>query len=252
MHTGSLYNHTRDPEGLLSTLPAIATTLIGCVTSCWLCRVVVRPSSIKSPSEFAQRGFHFAQREEDCHSDPERSGGEESPYFAHAAPETSPTSRLAVLILSGLLSLTLGLLWSLWFPINKNLWTSSYVLFAAGLSLLLLALCYWLIDIRRLNDQPAGRWLLRPWLIFGSNAITAFVVSNFLVELMLWIKVPAGGLVNLTDPTQRISAWLWTYRHIFARHNSTEITSLAFAVAFTALCFIPNWLLWRRKIFLKI
>ena len=136
--------------------------------------------------------------------------------------------------------------------INKNLWTSSYVLFSAGWSLLLLALCYWLIDIRHMNDKPAGKALLRPWLVFGSNAITAFVLSNFFVELALWIKVPAGALVNPAVPDTRISSWLWVYRHIFARHDSTQIASLAFALAFTALCFLPNWLLWRRKIFLKI
>jgi len=238
LHTGSLYNHTQDPEGLLSTLPAIATTLIGCVTGIWMRRVTQAPPIVRL-SVLAV---------EDCPS--ERS--EKSPHSAPGASVASPTNCLAGLTLSGFLSLALGLLWSPWFPINKNLWTSSYVLFAAGLSLLLLALCYWLVDIRHLNENPTGKRLLRPWLIFGSNAITAFVVSNFLVELLLWIKVPAGVLVNPADSTQRISAWLWTYRHLFARHNSTEITSLAFAIAFTALCFLPNWLLWRRKILLKI
>jgi predicted acyltransferase len=78
------------------------------------------------------------------------------------------------------------------------------------------------------------------------------VLSNFIVEVMLWIKVSAGTLADPADPARQISAWQWTYLHIFARHNSTELTSLAFAIAFTAFCFLPNWLLWRRKIFLKI
>jgi predicted acyltransferase len=220
LHTGSLYNHTRDPEGLLSTLPAIATTLIGCVTGVWMRRSPI-PEARRLDGLFGNSTGH-------------------------------QTSTLVVLIASGLASITSGLLWSHWFPINKNLWTSSYVLFAAGLSLLLLALFYWLIDILHLNEKPPGKALLWPWLVFGSNAITAFVFSNFIVELALWIKVPAGALVNPTDPAQRISAWLWAYRHISARQQSTEITSVAFALAFTALCFLPNWLLWRRKIFLKI
>ena len=226
LHTGSLYNHTRDPEGLLSTIPAVATTLIGCITGLWLRRA----------------------NQNDCHS--ERS--EEPPYFARGATEISPARCLTGLFVASLITLAPGLAWNPAFPINKNLWTSSYVLFAAGLSLLLLALCYWLIDIRGLNEKPAGKAFLWPWLVFGSNAITAFVLSNFLVELALWIKVPAGAFVNPADPTQQISTWLWTYRHIFARHQSNEITSVAFALAFTALCFLPNWLLWRRKIFLKI
>jgi hypothetical protein len=63
---------------------------------------------------------------------------------------------------------------------------------------------------------------------------------------MLWVKVPAPG------SPQPISAWLWTYLHLFARHGSTNITSIAFALVFTDLCFLPNLFLWHKKIFLKI
>jgi predicted acyltransferase len=227
LHTGSLYNKTRDPEGFLSTLPAIATTLIGCATGL-LMRRASATTQTGAPSMAAS-----------------------SPWVGSAAAVT-PGRLLGALTLTGLLSLTLGLIWSPFFPINKNLWTSSYVLFSAGLSLLLLALCYWLIDIRRLNDHPIGKILLWPWLVFGSNAITAFVVSNFLVEVALWIKVPAGAWVSPTNPSKHISTWQWTYLHLFARHGSTYVTSVAFALAFTALCFLPNWLLWRKRIFLKI
>ena len=86
LHTGSLYNRTRDPEGLLSTLPALATTLIGCVTALWLRRA--------DPSHTRETRI-------------------------------SRTYCLTGLIVSGLLSLTAGLLWNPWFPINKNLWTST-------------------------------------------------------------------------------------------------------------------------------
>jgi len=224
LHTGSLYNKTRDPEGLLSTIPAVATTLIGCLTGLWLRRA----------------------NQNDCHS--ERS--EESPNSARGAANS--VRRPYSFVLYGFLSLALGLLWNHTFPINKNLWTSSYVLFSAGLSLLLLALCYWLIDIRRLNDRPIGKTLLWPWLVFGSNAITAFIISNFLVELAIWIKVPAGAWVSPSNPAKYISTWQWTYIHLFARHGSTCVTSVAFAICFVALCFFPNWFLWRRKIFLKV
>jgi predicted acyltransferase len=207
IHTGRLYEHTRDPEGLLSTLPAIATTLIGSLTALWLRRVETR-------NEY--RIWSSITR----------------------------TRCLTGLIISGILSLTAGLLWNLTFPINKNLWTSSYVLYSAGWSLLTLALCYWLIDMRRLNHTPAGKALLWPWLVFGSNAITAFVVSNLLVEIMLWIKVSTSG--------KPVTAWLWTYRHLFARHGSTNVTSLVFAIAVVAVCFLPNWFLWRKRIFLKV
>ncbi|HWG17720.1 MAG TPA: heparan-alpha-glucosaminide N-acetyltransferase domain-containing protein [Acidobacteriaceae bacterium] len=205
LHTGSLYNHDRDPEGLVTTLPAIATTLLGAISGLYLTSV-----------------------------------------------EISRNAKALLFVRYGVLFAALGLVWSRTFPLNKNLWTSSYVLFSAGLSLLLLALFYWSIDIRSMNESRAGKALLWPWLVFGSNAITAFVLSNFIVELAIWIKVPAGPLVNPANPSAHISAWLWAYRHLFARHDSTNITSLAFGLAFTALCFLPNWILWRRRIFLKV
>jgi predicted acyltransferase len=204
IHTGRLYQHTRDPEGLLSTLPAIATTLLGSVAALWLRRT---------------------------------------------DSKTITQSQCAIgLLLAGILSLAAGLLWNLWFPINKNLWTSSYVLFAAGCALIGLAACYWLIDIRHFNETKAGKKLTWPWLVFGSNAIVAFCVSVFLVENMLWIKVPSTIGAN----GKTITAWFWIYHHLFAFNGSTKNTSLAFALAFVAVCFIPNWLLWRKRIFVKI
>src|SRR5258708_3041731 len=128
------------------------------------------------------------------------------------------------------------------FPPTKTPRTSSSVLSSAGWSLLTLALCYWLIDMRRLNDTPAGKALLWPWLVFGSNAITAFVISNLIVKIMLWIKVPD----TFSTTGKPITAWLWTYHHLFARNGSTNITSLAFSIAVVAACFLPTWLLLRK------
>jgi predicted acyltransferase len=239
IHTGTLYEHTRDPEGLLSTLPAIATTLIGCLTGLWLRsgKLLSEPNTASSRPEAA----HFAAAAE---------GPRETPptQTARTIQLPTPARILAGLISGGILGLLAGLLWNLSFPINKNLWTSSFVLYAAGWSLLTLALCYWLIDMRRLNDTPAGRALLCPWLVFGSNAITAFVVSNLIVKIMLWIKVPD----SFSTTGKPVTAWLWTYHHLFARNGSTNITSLAFAIAVVAACFLPNWVLYRKRIFLKV
>ena len=210
LHTGRLYEHTRDPEGLLSTLPAIATTLLGSVTALWLRRV-------------------------DTSS--ERSQG-----------SISRTMCLNGLLLAGILSLAAGSLWNLSLPINKNLWTSSYVLFSAGWALLLLALFYWLIDIRHFSETKVGKRFTFPWLVFGSNAITVFCISVFLVETLIWIKLP----FELGPNGQPATAWFWIYHHLFAFNGSTNNTSLAFALTFVAVCFIPNLLLWRKRIFLKI
>jgi predicted acyltransferase len=241
LRTGTLYEHTRDPEGLLSTIPAIATTLIGSITAIWLRRV--------SSSEPADKTRHPNPTTKACH--PERSEG--PPYFSRSATNISSKQCLLGLILTGIAGLITGLIWNPTFPINKNLWTSSYVLYSAGWSLLTLALCYWLIDMRRLNETPTGKLLLWPWLVFGSNAITAYVVSSFLVETALWIKVPDSLATQFPgEPTRPVTTWFWAYHHLFARHDSTNITSLAFALAFVAVCFIPNWLLWRKRIFLKV
>jgi len=205
INMGRLYQKTRDPEGLLSTLPAVATTLFGVLTALELKNKgrVRRVSSLR-----------------------------------HALP----------LPVAALISLALGLLWSPWFPINKNLWTSSYVLFAGGWSLLLLALFYWLFDTLQLQQHSrAARALVWPLLVFGSNAIFAFVFSEMLVETLIAWKLPPAS------PGDHIlSVWAWLYTHLFAVHGSTENTSLAFGLAFVVLCFLPNWLLWRRKLFLRI
>jgi predicted acyltransferase len=198
LHTGHLYRKASDPEGLLSTLPAIATTLIGAITGLII-----------------------------------------------LLQQYTPAKKRNILAIGAILFLAAGELWNLTFPINKNLWTSSYVLLAAGCSLLVLTFTYWLVDMWRIQDKSSvARAALWPWLVFGSNAIVVYAISDFLVEILLWIKVPNDG--------KTIPAWNWIYLHGFSRGGSTEITSLAFAIAFVLVCFIPNWLLWRKRIFVKI
>jgi predicted acyltransferase len=203
LHTGSLYLKTRDPEGLLSTLPAVASTLLGALAGLWM----------RQPK--GQRG-------------------------------TSSLLRMQLtLAAAGLLSLLAGELWSLWFPINKNLWTSSYVLLAAGWAALALAALSWLVDRR---GEPWPRWLrivTWPWFVFGSNAIAAFTVSVILVKGCLYFRLAdADGDFH--------TLWALFYTNVFARYESTEWTSLAFAITIVLLCFLPNWWLWHKKIFLKI
>lgn len=199
IHAGSLYNNgTRDPEGLLSTLPAIGTVLLGAIAG-----LVMRIS------------------------------------------RRTQTWKRNLLAIGGVLSFAAGELWNVSFPINKNLWTSSYVLLAAGCSLVGLSLCYWLVDMLRIQERSGvARAALWPWLVFGSNAIVVYAVSDLLVATLDTIRVQDGG--------KSITAWNWIYNHGFAHGNSTEITSVAFAIVFVMVCFLPNWLLWQRRIFVKI
>jgi predicted acyltransferase len=207
IHTGVLYERTRDPEGWLSTIPAIATTLLGAVTGLW-----VRGAGSGKTG--------FAKTKEQC---------------------------ALGLFLAGLAGVGSGLLWNIWFPINKNLWTSSYVLFAAGCALLGLAACYWLVDIRKFHETTVGRRLTWPWLVFGSNAIVAYASSVVLVKTLLYFKTSEIGANG-----RPLTVWGWIYAHWFARGHSTEMTSLIFGLCFVAVCFVPNWLLWRKRIFVKI
>ncbi len=204
LHTGSLYRKTRDPEGLLSTLPSIATSLLGILAGLALTR-------------------------------------ERKPT---AQPITRRTSFWFAL--TGIACIALGELWSITFPINKNLWTSSYVLLAAGIALVLLALCHWVFDEETWHEHH--RWLRTvtwPFLVFGSNAIFAYIVSDLYAITFADIRfhTASGAITSLHG---------WLYRTLFSHGNSTANTSLAWALCFVLICWIPTWLLWRKKWFLRV
>ena len=131
--------------------------------------------------------------------------------------------------------------WALnpFFPINKALWTSSYVVFTAGLGLQLLALCYWLVDIKGYK-----RWAW-PFIVFGMNAIALFVGSGLMVILMGRIKVP------LADGSQT-SLQGWIFENLFLSWVSPINASLAYAIWFVLLWLFLMWLLYRKKIFIRI
>jgi predicted acyltransferase len=212
LHTGRLYEGTRDPEGLLSTLPAVGTLLIGALVGMGMRR-----------PEWMQRDKRAGLR--------------------------------ALMLWAGSAMFCAGAVWGRWFPINKNLWTSSYVLLCAGIATMVLTLLGWLVDGR----EAAGRdvasrdlawplWLrvtTWPWLVFGSNAIAAFTVSIVLVKAALFFHgAEVGGKPR--------TLWWHAYYDVFARHGSNDWTSLAFAICFVMVCFVPVWMLWRKRIFLRM
>jgi len=180
-----------DPEGLLSTIPALATTLIGVLTGSWL-------RANKSPQE-----------------------------------------KVAGMFAIGAICIALGWSWNSFFPINKALWTSSYVLFSGGLALQFLALCYWAIDIRGFR-----RWA-KPFAVFGVNAIALYVGSGIMAVLLEVITVTGANGV-------KIPLGSWIYDNLFASWASPKNASLAFAIAFVLVWLGLMWILYRRKIFIKI
>jgi predicted acyltransferase len=191
-----LWETTRDPEGLLSTLPAIATPLLGVFTGEWLRSK--RSSQTKAPG----------------------------------------------MMLFGVVGLILGRTWAIWFPINKKLWTSSYVLFTAGLALICLALCYWFMDIKRWGGTRSNQIWTKPFLVFGRNAITAYIVAWFIAVSLFLLHVPLNG--------KTLSGHDYIFERFFAPLGSPSFTSLLFALAFVLVCLLPIWLMDRKKIFLKI
>jgi predicted acyltransferase len=136
--------------------------------------------------------------------------------------------------------LILGAIWNQWFPINKKLWTSSYVLFAAGWTLLAMAICYWLVEIKGWKRGWTGLWL-----VFGMNAITAYVISELLASTLDSIAVPSGAHWH-------VALQPLIYHNVFAPVGNPAFASLLYSVAYMLVCAIPVALLYRKKIFIKI
>jgi predicted acyltransferase len=182
---------TWDPEGILSTIPAIGTAMLGVLAGRW----------IASPRPLMDR--------------------------------------IAGLFAGGSIGMVVGLMWHWSFPINKNLWTSSYVLFTAGMACVTIATCIWLIDVQRVTG-----WT-KPFVVFGMNPILAFVGSGMMARLMASIiKVERGG--------QTVSLQKAIYDSTFASWLAPMNASLLYAVCFVVLWFLILAGLYRRGVFLKV
>jgi predicted acyltransferase len=180
-----------DPEGILSTIPAVATVLLG----------------------IAAGDLLRSRRDR--------------------------TGTLVALMAAGAIASTLGLLWGIAFPINKNLWTSSYALFMGGLSAVLLALCIWVVDVK------GWRGWSKSFLWLGANAIAIFVLSTLGTLILLAIKLKGPDGV-------RRSLYGTIYRAVFDRFADPRLSSLLFALANLALWLAVAGLLYRRRIFIRI
>ena len=144
------------------------------------------------------------------------------------------------LILIGVSAIVLGRIWSITFPINKSLWTSSYVVFTAGLAMIFLAVLLWLIDIR-----GHRKWTY-PFVVFGMNSLFLYALSAVWVRTYIYlIKIPApdGTVIN---------AYQWLYQHIFVPVAGNLNGSLLFAITHVLLFWLILLLLYRKKIFIKI
>jgi predicted acyltransferase len=182
-------SRTWDPEGLLGTLPAVGTGLLGMLTGQWLRR-----------------------------------------------KDVDPATRVAWLFVAGAGAVVLGLIWNGWFPINKALWTSSFVLYAGGLAMATLAGLYWLTDVQ------GYRRFTTPALVYGVNAITVFFLSAIVAKSLNLIKVTADSMPLKT----------WLYTTFFTPYFSPVNASLAGALVCVLIWLGILWIMYRKGVIIKV
>jgi predicted acyltransferase len=182
---------TWDPEGLLSTLPAIATGIAGMLTGEWL------------------------------------------------RSNRTDYEKVSGILAVGALLFALGLIWNEVFPLNKKIWTSSYVVYMAGISLLFLGTIYWLVDIK------GWKGWIAPFQVYGVNALFAFLLSGIVGRLLGVIKVavPEGEPIGIGS---------WMYQHSFAGILSPINASLAWAICMVVFIWSACWILYRNRIYIKV
>jgi len=179
-----------DPEGILSTIPAITTSIIGVLTGLWL------------------------------------------------KTDTDNTTKTVWLFVAGSLCMAAGYIWSAWFPLNKNLWTSSYVLYTGGLALLFLGICYWFIDVRN------SKWWIKPFQVYGINAITVYFLAELSSVILYIIKVPSNG--------ESIPLNSYLFDNIFLKILDPINASLLWAIIYVLVWLSLMWILYAKRIFIKI
>lgn len=181
-----------DPEGLLSSMPAVVTVIIGFL--------IGKQLQGKNPIR----------------------------------------KRISIMFFAGIALIALGLLWDLVFPMNKPLWTSSYVLFTAGLATQLLLLFYILID-----HYAWKKWSMF-FVVFGVNPLFGFVLS------VIWVKILIK-ILRFTDSSGIVSnGYGWLYNEIFVPVAGNMNGSLLFAIWHIILFWAILYRLYKRKIFIKI
>ncbi|MEP2023581.1 MAG: DUF5009 domain-containing protein [Reichenbachiella sp.] len=178
---------TWDPEGLLSTIPAIGTGLLGI---------------------FAGQLLFKAEDKTD--------------------------GLIKVFVLGNLL-IVLALMWEMDFPINKSLWTSSFVLYTGGIAMNCFGVLYWLLDILKYRTK-----ITFPFEVFGSNAITAYALSGILASLF--------GIIPLANS----SIHQVLFDGLVDIFDNNHFASLIYAIAFVTLCYLPVFILYKKKIFIKV
>jgi len=153
--------------------------------------------------------------------------------------QKSDLEKVGGLFFFGIVLCATGWCWNFFFPYNKALWTSSYVCYTSGLALCFLGFCYWLIDIKGYT-----RWS-KPFVIFGMNALALFVFSGLFARVL--------GILKVSGPDgAQITTQAWIFNNLFLPWASPINASLAFAISYIVFWLFLMWLLYRKKIWIKV
>ncbi|MBI5726218.1 MAG: DUF5009 domain-containing protein [Ignavibacteriales bacterium] len=192
--SGHMWGATKvwDPEGLLSTLPAISTAISGMLLGHWL------------------------------------------------RTDKDPVLKTVWIFIAASFAMAIGWLWDLNFPMNKSIWTSSYVVFTSGLALQFFGVCYWLVDIKGYQ-----KWA-KPFIIYGTNAITVFVLSGLLAKLMNIIKF------NVGSQGEAVALKTIIYDNLYLSWLSPYNASFAFAITYILFWLGIMTIFYKKGIFIKI
>jgi len=190
-HMWSYYDGAWDPEGIVSTIPAVATTLFGVLTAQWL------------SSSFP--GYR----------------------------------KVAGMVCAGLVLLIAGYILDRWLPINKSIWTSTFSIFMAGMALVSLAFFHWLIDIAEFS-----RWT-KPFIILGLNPITVYVLSEVFDNTLRSVNLPVAL-------AQDIDCQSFVFQNLCSPVVQSETASLLYAFMTLLFMYLIAWIMWRKRIFIKI
>ncbi|RPD43525.1 acyltransferase family protein [Paracnuella aquatica] len=201
-----------DPEGLASTLPAVVNVIFGFLVGDY----IRRRGLMQQQAALPQGGTH--------------------PQF-----ET-----VAVLLLAGVALLAAGYAWNLSFPINKKIWTSSFVVATSGLAIALLATLVYFIEIK----GSRGRWTYF-FEVFGKNPLFIYALSGLIPKLLWLIRIPAGT-TNSGEP-KFVNPWGWFYQAVCAKvPGPPEVGSFLFALCFVVLLWAIGYWMDKKRVYIRV
>lgn len=203
-----------DPEGLLSTIPSIVQVIFGFLVGDYILKRTKLYAAAENPS--AAQGIH--------------------PLY----------QILTGLFMAAMAFLVAGYAWSLNFPVNKKIWTSSYVVVTTGMATAILATMIYAIEIKGVRN-----WLTRFFDVFGKNALFVFALSAFLPKGLRLIRIPNG--VNSKGEPAFISPWNWIYERVYKFvPGAPEIGSLLFALTVIIFMWAICYWLDKKRIYIKV